>query len=129
MVKLFCGRYVSWNMADVIVIGGGPAGLTTALFAAKNGLSTTVFDTDQTWMHKAHLFNYPGIGSIDGEEFLTTLRAQALDRAPRRRGSHGREQTTAASWSRPTTTSTKPTTSCSPRGDRASPRTSAARSR
>ncbi|WP_148414018.1 NAD(P)/FAD-dependent oxidoreductase [Haloferax sp. KTX1] len=63
-------------MADVIVIGGGPAGLTTALFAAKNGLSTTVFDTDETWMHKAHLFNYPGIGSIDGTDFMETLRTQ-----------------------------------------------------
>ncbi|MFW5949119.1 MAG: FAD-dependent oxidoreductase [Halolamina sp.] len=63
-------------MTDVIVVGGGPAGLSAALFAQKNGLETTVFDTDQTWMHKAHLFNYPGVGSQDGTAFLDTLRKQ-----------------------------------------------------
>ncbi|ELY67261.1 NAD(P)/FAD-dependent oxidoreductase [Natronococcus jeotgali] len=66
-------------MADVLVIGGGPAGLSTALFTAKNGLETTVFDTDETWMHKAHLFNYPGIGSIDGTNYMATLREQVDD--------------------------------------------------
>ncbi|MFC4986205.1 NAD(P)/FAD-dependent oxidoreductase [Saliphagus infecundisoli] len=66
-------------MADVLVIGGGPAGLSTALFTAKNGLETTVFDTDDTWMHKAHLFNYPGIGSIDGSNYMATLREQVDD--------------------------------------------------
>ncbi|QHS15836.1 FAD-dependent oxidoreductase [haloarchaeon 3A1-DGR] len=66
-------------MADVLVIGGGPAGLTAALFAAKNGLEAAVFDTDGTWMHKAHLFNYPGIGSIDGSVYIETLRDQVDD--------------------------------------------------
>ena len=41
-------------MAHVMIVGGGPAGLSAALFTAKNGLETTVFDTDDTWMHKAH---------------------------------------------------------------------------
>ena len=63
-------------MSDVIVVGGGPAGLSAALFAAKNGLETTVFDTDGTWMHSAHLFNYLGVGSVDGTAFMETARAQ-----------------------------------------------------
>lgn len=64
-------------MSDVIVVGGGPAGLSAALFASKNGLETTVFDTDKTWLHKAHLFNYLGIRSMDGDVFLERAREQA----------------------------------------------------
>ncbi|WP_277556034.1 NAD(P)/FAD-dependent oxidoreductase [Halobaculum limi] len=63
-------------MASVVIVGGGPAGLTAALFAQKNGLSATVLDADGTWLHKAHLFNYPGIGSVDGSAYLHTLREQ-----------------------------------------------------
>ncbi|MFC7058092.1 FAD-dependent oxidoreductase [Halovenus salina] len=63
-------------MTHVAIVGGGPAGLSAALFVQKNGLDATVFDTDGTWMHKAHLFNYPGIGSVDGSAYLETLRAQ-----------------------------------------------------
>ena len=66
-------------MADILIIGGGPAGLSSALFTAKNGLETAVFDTDETWMHKAHLFNYPGIGSMDGSNYIETLREQVDD--------------------------------------------------
>ncbi|QLG50034.1 NAD(P)/FAD-dependent oxidoreductase [Natrinema halophilum] len=64
---------------SVIVVGGGPAGLSAALFTEKNGLKTTVFDTDETWMHKAHLFNYLGIGSVGGSEFMATARQQVDD--------------------------------------------------
>ena len=63
-------------MTDVIVVGGGPAGLSTALFTAKNGLDTVVFDTDETWMHKAALYNYLGIEEIDGSEFVERSREQ-----------------------------------------------------
>jgi thioredoxin reductase len=63
-------------MANVIVVGGGAAGLSAALFTQKNGLETTVFDTDGTWLHKAHLFNYLGIGSVDGSVFLEQARSQ-----------------------------------------------------
>jgi len=66
-------------MADVAIVGGGPAGLSAGLFTGKNGLDTVLFDTDGTWMHKAHLFNYPGIGSVGGSEFLATARQQVDD--------------------------------------------------
>ena len=63
-------------MTDVLVVGGGPAGLSAALFTEKNGLDTVVYDTDGTWMHKAHLFNYLGIDSMDGTEFIEASREQ-----------------------------------------------------
>jgi thioredoxin reductase len=63
-------------MHDVIVVGGGAAGMSAALFTAKNDLDTVVFDTDETWLHKAHLFNYLGIESVDGGEFVETGREQ-----------------------------------------------------
>jgi thioredoxin reductase (NADPH) len=67
------------HMATVAVVGGGPAGLSAALFVSKNGLETILFDTDDTWLHKAHLFNYLGIGSVDGDAFLETARQQGDD--------------------------------------------------
>jgi len=67
---------MSDSTTDVLVVGGGPAGLSAALFTQKNGLETTVFDTDGTWLHKAHLFNYLGVGSQDGSSFLDTARSQ-----------------------------------------------------
>jgi thioredoxin reductase len=60
----------------VSIVGGGPAGLSAALFTQKNGLQTHLFDTDETWMHKAHLFNYLGVGSQDGSAFIETARTQ-----------------------------------------------------
>ncbi len=63
-------------MAHTAVVGGGPAGLSAALFLAKNGEAVTVFDTDDTWLHKAHLFNYLGIESEDGSAFLERARDQ-----------------------------------------------------
>ncbi|WP_049983245.1 NAD(P)/FAD-dependent oxidoreductase [Halorubrum sp. BV1] len=66
-------------MVDVAIVGGGPAGLSAGLFAGKNGLDTLLFDTDGTWMHKAHLFNYLGVGSVGGSEFMATARQQVDD--------------------------------------------------
>ncbi|WP_225333706.1 NAD(P)/FAD-dependent oxidoreductase [Halomicrobium urmianum] len=72
-------------MTDVLVVGGGPAGLSAALFTAKNGLDTVVFDADETWMHKAYLVNYLGIEEIDGTEFMEVARDQVEEFDPEMR--------------------------------------------
>ena len=63
-------------MASVIVIGDGPAGLSAALFLAKNGHQVHVYAQDKTPMHFAELHNYLGIEVIDGEEFQRRARRQ-----------------------------------------------------
>jgi thioredoxin reductase len=64
---------------DVVIVGGGPAGLSAALFTAKNGLSTTIFDTDDTAMHSARLLNYLGLENVAGSEFMEIGRRQVDD--------------------------------------------------
>ncbi|MFB6296518.1 MAG: FAD-dependent oxidoreductase [Halobacteriales archaeon] len=64
------------TFTDVVVVGGGAAGLSAGLFTSKNGLDTVVLDTDDTWLHMAHLFNYLGIESKDGTAFVEDAREQ-----------------------------------------------------
>ena len=42
-------------MADVLIIGDGPGGLSAALFLAKNDMAVTVFGQNKTFMHDAML--------------------------------------------------------------------------
>lgn len=63
-------------MTKAIVIGDGPAGLSAALFLAKNGVETTVFGQDKTAMHYALLHNYLGIPEIAGPDFQEIARRQ-----------------------------------------------------
>ena len=63
-------------MADVLIVGDGPAGLSAALFLAKNDMSVTVFGIDGTPMHKAMLYNYLGIPEMTGSEFQRVSREQ-----------------------------------------------------
>ena len=68
-------------MTTAIVIGDGPAGLSAALFLAKNGVETTVLGQDNTAMHYAELHNYLGIPVIGGTEFQQIARSQVVDKS------------------------------------------------
>jgi thioredoxin reductase (NADPH) len=63
-------------MARVVVIGDGPAGLSAALFLAKNGQEVVVYAQDDTAMHYAQLHNYLGIREIRGSAFQDIAREQ-----------------------------------------------------
>lgn len=59
---------------DVVVVGGGAAGLTAALFCARAGLSVEIFDQDRSILKRARLLNLPGVEELEGRELLASLR-------------------------------------------------------
>jgi hypothetical protein len=64
---------------DVAVVGGGPAGCSAAVFCAREGLDTVVFDRGRSSLsHCAHLENYLGFpAGIDVETLYDLLHAHA----------------------------------------------------
>jgi thioredoxin reductase (NADPH) len=66
-------------MLDCLIIGGGPAGLTAAIYLARYRRATRIIDAGESraaLIPESH--NYPGFQGIDGRELLRRLRDQAL---------------------------------------------------
>lgn len=62
---------------DIVIIGGGPAGSSAALFAAKAGKKTLLIDNDKGMTRRAMLLNHYGVEEITGPALLDTGRRQA----------------------------------------------------
>ena len=67
-------------MADVIIIGAGPAGLSAAIYvqrAGKTALVLEAFTYGGQIVNTPEVENYPGIAKISGFDFATALYEQA----------------------------------------------------
>lgn len=69
-------------MYDIIVIGAGAAGMTSALYALRNSKKVLVLESESLGGQIANsprLENYPSIKAISGEEFADNLYNQITD--------------------------------------------------
>ena len=71
------------DIYDIVIIGGGPAGLAAAQYAARGKLKAVILDKSATagaLAFSSRIENYPGLTHpLPGKELLDIMRKQAVD--------------------------------------------------
>ena len=67
---------------DIVIVGGGPAGLAAAIYARRAGKSALVLEKNGfggqiAWSPRVE--NYPGVAAISGAELSDRMFSQALE--------------------------------------------------
>lgn len=65
---------------DTIILGGGPAGLSAAIYSARGACSTAIIDTSMLGGQPTNyleLENYPGFGLVDGFDLMEKFEQHA----------------------------------------------------
>ena len=68
--------------ADLVIIGGGPAGLTSGIYGARSGLKTVIIEKNILGGQVANtpvVENYPGINQIGGKALVDLMVSHALE--------------------------------------------------
>ena len=66
---------------DIIVVGGGPAGMTAALYAARAGKTVLLLEGEMPGgqiLQSKQIENYPALPAVDGYTFAENLKSQIL---------------------------------------------------
>jgi glutaredoxin len=105
--KLGLARMAAMHVYDLVIVGGGPAGLTTSIYAARENLDTLVIDAKGLGGQAGvteRLDNYPGfpdgIGGAEPPSGSSGRPSGTAWRCCRRCPSRGSPPTTRASTSR-----------------------------
>lgn len=70
---------MSESLYDVVIVGGGPAGLTAAIYTSRRALKTLLISKDIGGQASKtfEIENYPGVPKVTGPELTMTMKQQA----------------------------------------------------
>jgi len=80
-LELGAGDFVAWTMYDLIIIGGGPAGITAGIYAARKKLNTLLITKNFLGQatRTSSVENYPGFKKISGQGLINKMEKHLQD--------------------------------------------------